>query len=125
VLFEPAPEEARPATPPDEADTSGPVGRLHLATVKAHGERDLEALRKIKASWKSYLRTSLGVDHERAKREMADCLWAIQEITGRDADRKEALTAYREYVLHAPAGGADARTISRMRHLEDVLSDSQ
>jgi hypothetical protein len=125
VLFEPAPEEARPATPPDEADTSGPVGRLHLATVKAHGERDLEALRKIKASWKSYLRTSLGVDRERAKREMADCLWAIQEITGRDADRKEALTAYREYVLHAPAGGADARTISRMRHLEDVLSDSQ
>jgi putative zinc finger protein len=125
VLFEPAPEEARPATPPDEVDTSGPVGRLHLATVKAHEDRDLEALRKIKASWKSYLRTALGVDRERAKREMADCLWAIQEITGRDADRKEALTAYREYVLHAPAGGADARTISRMRHLEDVLSDSQ
>jgi hypothetical protein len=125
VLFEPAPVEARPATPPDETDTSGPVGRLHLATVKAHEERDLEALRKIKASWKSYLRTALGVDRERAKREMADCLWAIQEMTGRDADRKEALTAYREYVLHAPAGGADSRTINRMRHLEDVLSDSQ
>jgi hypothetical protein len=125
VVFEPAPDEARPATPPDEVDTSGPVGRLHLATVKAHEERDLEALRKIKASWKSYLRTALGLDRERAKREMADCLWAIQEITGRDADRKEALAAYREYVLHAPAGGADARTISRMRHLEDVLSDSQ
>jgi hypothetical protein len=46
-------------------------------------------------------------------------------MTGRDADRKEALTAYREYVLHAPAGGADSRTINRMRHLEDVLSDSQ
>jgi hypothetical protein len=57
VQFEPAPEEARPATPPDEADTSGPIGRLHLATVKAHEERDLEALRKIKTSWKSYLRT--------------------------------------------------------------------
>ena len=125
LLFEPAPDEARPATPPDEADTSGPVGRLHLATVKAHEDRDLDALRKIKASWKSYLRTALGADRERAKREMADCLWAIQEITGRDADRKEALTAYREYVLHAPAGGADARTVSRMRHLEDVLSDSQ
>jgi len=123
VLFEPAPVEARPATPPDEVDTSGPVGRLHLATVKAHEERDLEALRKIKTSWKSYLRTALGADRERSKREMADCLWAIQEITGRDADRKEALTAYREYVLHAPAGGADARTVSRMRHLEDVLSD--
>jgi hypothetical protein len=93
--------------------------------VKAHEERDLEALRKIKASWKSYLRTALGADRERAKREMADCLWAIQEMTGRDADRKEALNAYREYVLHAPAGGADSRTIGRMRHLEDVLSDSQ
>jgi hypothetical protein len=51
---------------------------------------------------------------------MADCLWSIRDH-GRDADRKEALTAYREYVLHAPAG-ADARTISRMRHLEDVLA---
>jgi hypothetical protein len=125
VSFESAPEEARPATPPDETDTSGPVGRLHLATVKAHEDRDLGALRKIKTSWKSYLRTALGTDRERAKREMADCLWAIQEMTGHDADRKEALNAYREYVLHAPAGGADSRTISRMRHLEDVLSDSQ
>jgi putative zinc finger protein len=125
LIFEQAPEEARPATPPDEIDTSGPVGRLHLATVKAHEERDLEALRKIKTSWKSYLRAALGTDRERSKREYADCLWAIQEITGKDADRKEALTAYREYVLHAPAGGADARTVARMRHLEDVLSDSQ
>ncbi|HEX5031457.1 MAG TPA: zf-HC2 domain-containing protein [Candidatus Eisenbacteria bacterium] len=125
VIVEPPPEEERPATPPDEADTSGPVGRLHLATVKAHEERDIEALRKIKTSWKSYLRTALGTDRARSKREYADCLWAIQEITGKDADRKEALTAYREYVLHAPAGGVDARSVARMRHLEDVLSDSQ
>jgi hypothetical protein len=125
LIVEEAPEESRPATPPDEADTSGPVGRLHLATVKAREDGDIDALRKIKASWKSYLRTALGVDRERSKREYADCLWAIQEITGKDADRKEALTAYREYVLHAPAGGADARTVARMRHLEDVLSDSQ
>jgi len=125
LIIEEAPEEARPATPPDETDTSGPVGRLHLATAKAREERDIEALRKIKTSWKSYLRTALGSERERSKREYADCLWAIQEITGKDADRKEALTAYREYVLHAPAGGADARTVARMRHLEDVLSDSQ
>ena len=125
LIIEQAPEEVRPATPPDEADTSGPVGRLHLATAKAHEERDLEALRKIKTSWKSYLRTALGTERERSKREYADCLWAIQEITGKDADRKEALTAYREYVLHAPAGGVDARSVARMRHLEDVLSDSQ
>jgi hypothetical protein len=125
LIIEEAPEEARPATPPDEADTSGPMGRLHLATAKAREERDIEALRKIKTSWKSYLRTALGSERERSKREYADCLWAIQEITGKDADRKEALTAYREYVLHAPAGGADARTVARMRHLEDVLSDSQ
>ncbi|HET9940748.1 MAG TPA: hypothetical protein VFR25_06575 [Candidatus Eisenbacteria bacterium] len=124
-IVEQPPEEVRPATPPDEADTSGPVGRLHLATVKAHEDRDIEALRKIKASWKSYLRTALGTERERSKREYADCLWAIQEITGRVADRKEALAAYREYVLHAPAGGVDARSVARMRHLEDVLSDSQ
>lgn len=125
LIIEEAPEEARPATPPDEADTSGPIGRLHLATLKAHEDQDLEALRKIKTSWKSYLRTALGSERERSKREYADCLWAIQELSGKDADRKEALTAYREYVLHAPAGGADARTVARMRHLEDVLSDSQ
>lgn len=125
LIIEQAPEEARPATPPDEADTSGPIGRLHLATVKAHEDQDLEALRKIKTSWKSYIRTALGQERERSKREYADCLWAIQELSGKDADRKEALTAYREYVLHAPAGGADARSVARMRHLEDILSDSQ
>jgi hypothetical protein len=104
---------------------SGPIGRLHLATVQAQEAHDLAALRKIKTSWKAYLRTALGSERERSKRELADCLYAIQEITGRDTDRREALAAYREYVLHAPAGGADARTVSRMRHLEDVLSDSQ
>ena len=68
------------------------------------------------------IRSATGTDRARAKREYADCLWAIQEISKRDADRKEALTAYRDYVLYAPAGGADARTVSRMRHLEDILS---
>jgi putative zinc finger protein len=124
VLVAPTPESA-PSTPAPDSDVSGPIGRLHLATVQAQEARDLAALRKIKASWKAYLRTALGSERERSKRELADCLYAIQEITGRDADRREALTAYREYVLHAPAGGADPRTVSRMRHLEDVLSDSQ
>ena len=125
VLVEAPPDEPASKQAADAPDPNSPAGRLHLATVKAQDAHDLDALRKIKASWKSYLRTSLGVDRERSKREYADCLWAIQEMTGKDADRKEALTAYREFVLHAPAGGADARSVSRMRHLEDVLSDSQ
>ena len=113
------------STKTDDPAATGPIGRLHLATVTAEKSRDLEALRKLKEPWKSVIRTTTGIERSRAKREYADCLWAIQEITNRDADRKEALTAYREYVLHAPAGGADARTVSRMRRLEDILSDHQ
>ena len=116
--------QAGTSAKPEEA-ASGPIGRLHVATVTAEKNRDLEALRKLKEPWKSLIRSMTGADRSRSKREYADCLWAIQEITNREADRKEALTAYREYVLHAPAGGADARTVSRMRHLEDFLSDSQ
>ena len=110
------------ATGSSDAAASGPMGRLHLATEAAHRNGDLEALRKLRTSWKTMVRSATGTDRARAKREYADCLWAIQEITKRDADRKEALTAYRDYVLYAPAGGADARTVSRMRHLEDILS---
>jgi hypothetical protein len=93
--------------------------------LTAQKNGDLEALRTLKGSWRSMIRSSTGADRARAKREYADCLWAIQEITKRDDDRKEALTAYRDYVLYAPAGGADARTVSRMRHLEDILSSQQ
>jgi hypothetical protein len=104
---------------------TGPIDRLHTLTATAEKNQDLEGLRTIKTTWKSMIRSSAGQERSRSKREYADCLWAIQGITKRDADRKEALAAYREYVLHAPAGGADARTVSRMRHLEDILSDAQ
>lgn len=100
------------------------VDRLHTLTATAAKSQDLETLRKLKTTWKSMIRSGTPQERGRTKREYADCLWSIQEITKRDADRKEALAAYREYVLHAPAGGADARTIKRMRHLEDILSDA-
>ena len=111
--------------PTEDPAAGTPIGRLHVATVAAEKNKALEELRKLKESWKTLIRTNTGADRARSKREYADCLWAIQVLTGRDADRKEALTAYREYVLHAPAGGTDARTVSRMRHLEDILSDTQ
>jgi len=126
----PAPEPApasKTATP--EADSpaavSGPIDRLHLATEHATKTSDLDALRRLKTTWKNFLRTSTGADRSRAKREYADCLWGIQAVTGRDSDRREALVAYRDYVLNAPAGGTDTRTVSRMRTLEDALSESQ
>ena len=118
-----SPGGAAAKQPAQDPASSGPIGRLHLATVTAEKNGDLDALRKLKDSWKSMIRSTTGADRARSKREYADCLWAIQEITGRDADRKEALAAYRDYVLYAPAGGADARTVSRMRQLEDFLSD--
>jgi hypothetical protein len=65
----------------------------------------------------------VGPDRARAKREYADCLWAIQSLTGRRVDQKDALAAYREYILSAPAGGADSRSVSRLRQLEDALSE--
>ncbi len=110
--------------PPEEAPAiSKPIDRLHLATLNAAKNQDLEALKKLKSSWKTFIRSAAGPDRARAKREFADCLWAIQDITVRDSDRREALAAYRDYVLSAPAGGADARTVGRMRYLEDFLAD--
>lgn len=67
----------------------------------------------------------IGPDRARAKREYADCLWAIQDMTGRRADQKDALAAYRDYLLGAPAGGADSRSVSRLRQLEDALAESR
>lgn len=110
---------------PTEAAPTGPIGRLHLATVTAEKNKDLDGLRKLEESWKSLIQSTTGPDRARSKREYADCLWAIQKITSREEDRKEALAAYREYVLHAPAGGADPRTVGRMRQLEDILTDSR
>lgn len=123
----PASAPASKATTPDldNPAVSGPIDRLHLATEHATKTSDLDALRRLKTTWKDFIRTSTGLDRSRAKREYADCLWGIQAVTGRDSDRKEALVAYRDYVLNAPAGGTDTRTVSRMRTLEDALSESQ
>lgn len=119
----PAPAESAPAPPADAVQR--PIDRLHLATVAAEQGSDLVALRKLRDTWKGLVRTSVGPDRMRAKRELGDCLWAIQSLTGRTADKREALAAYREYLLNAPAGGADPRTVARMRQLEDALAESK
>ena len=120
----PSPEPSgEPAEQSPAPAITKPIDRLHLATETAAKNADLPALRKIKSSWKSLVGSTAGPDRTRAKLEYADCLWAIQEISGRNSDRREALTAYRDYVLYAPAGGTNARTVSRMRYLEDILTD--
>lgn len=121
----PQPSAGSPTPAPQAQDpaTMKPIDRLHLATETAAKDADIAALRKLKSSWKSLVGSLAGPDRARAKREFADCLWSIQEISGRNSDRREALAAYRDYVLYAPAGGADTRTISRMRFLEDILTD--
>ena len=118
--IEPAPD---PAPPVDAVQR--PIDRLHLATVAAEQADDLVTLRKLRDTWKGLVRTSVGPDRARAKRELADCYWAIQTLTGRTSDKKDALAAYREYLLNAPAGGADPRTVARMRQLEDALAESK
>ena len=118
----PPPAEA-PAPAPPPADPSSPIERLHLATVAAQERDDLDALRRLKSSWKSFMGKIVGPDRARAKREYADCLWAIQNVTGRRADQKETLAAYRDYLLGAPAGGADSRTVMRLRQLEDAMAE--
>jgi hypothetical protein len=65
----------------------------------------------------------VGPERSRAKREYADCLWAIQLLSGRMDDQRAALVAYRDFLLSAPAGGTDARSAARLRQLEDVMSE--
>ncbi|MGE5178152.1 MAG: zf-HC2 domain-containing protein [Bacteroidota bacterium] len=122
----PAPDAAgTPAgTSSPEESVERPIDRIHLATLAAEQNADLPGLRKMRDTWHGFLKTSLGPDRARAKRELADCLWAIQTLTSKTSDQKEALAAYRDYVLNAPAGGADARTVARMRQLEDALTES-
>ncbi|HEU4723982.1 MAG TPA: hypothetical protein VFU59_01665, partial [Candidatus Eisenbacteria bacterium] len=115
-----APESAAPAAPTGEMKT---IDRLHAATEQAMKEQDLDALRKLKVTWKNLARTVIGPDRSRTKREFAECLWDIQTLTGRDADQREALAAYRDFLLSAPAGGADARSAARLRELEDALAE--
>ncbi len=114
-----------PETTPAPDPIQRPIDRLHLATLAAEQNADLPALQKLKDTWRSFLRTSIGPDRARAKRELGDCLWAIQTLTARTSDQKAALVAYRDYLLNAPAGGADARTVARMRQLEDALAESR
>lgn len=102
-----------------------PIDRIHLATVAAEERADLAALQNLRATWRNFLqRSGVGPERIRAKRELADCLWAIQSITARRSDQRTALLAYREYILNAPAGGADSQSISRARLLEDAVSES-
>ena len=125
----PAIVEKAPATPaspqpePAPAKPATPLDRLHEATVRAAGEADLVALRKLREGWKGYLRSAVGPERSRAKREYADCLWAIQLLSGRVDDQRAALVAYRDFLLSAPAGGADARSAARLRQLEDVMAE--
>jgi hypothetical protein len=115
-----APEQSEPALP----KTVTPIDRIHLATVAAEEEEDLVALRRLRATWKTFMsKMGVGPDRARARREYADCLWAIQSLTGKRSDQKDALAAYREYLLSAPAGGADSRSVSRLRQLEDAISE--
>jgi len=120
-----SPSASKPSTErPPAPEARSPFDRLHLATVAAGEQGDLDQLRRLKASWKSFM-SKMGVGSQRAlaKREYADCLWGIQSLTGGRADQKNALAAYREYLLGAPAGGADSRSVSRLRQLEDALAE--
>lgn len=119
-----APKDAPAAAPAADA-VQRPIDRLHLATLTAEQNADLAALRKLRDAWRGFVKSSVGPDRARAKRELADCLWAVQTLTGKAADQKEALAAYRDFVLHAPAGGADRRTVTRMRQLEDAVAETR
>ena len=125
----PSSDAAPPSAAPPKGDAAAPsaplsaIDRLHLATEKASEARDLTSLRQLKTAWKTLLRTTVGRDRSRTKREYADCLWEMQGLTGRDADRLECLNAYRDYLLSAPAGGTDTRSAERLRQLEDALHE--
>ncbi|MEK7348027.1 MAG: zf-HC2 domain-containing protein [Candidatus Eisenbacteria bacterium] len=118
-----AAETATPAAPETPRVDLKPIDRIHAATDQAAKDQDLLALRELKTTWKNLLRTVVGPDRSRAKRELADCLWVIQALSGRIADQRETLLAYRDYLLSAPAGGADARSAARLRELEDAISE--
>src|SRR5438128_1256021 len=86
-----APAETQP---PAQSEVTTPIERLHRATVAAAERGDLDELRRLRATWKSFMGKIIGPDRARAKREYADCLWSIQDATGRGADERDALAAY-------------------------------
>jgi hypothetical protein len=105
-------------------EIKSPIERIHLATLAAAEHGDLVGLRRLRGTWKNYMsKMGVGPERARARREYADCLWAIQSLTARRGDQKDALAAYREYLLSAPAGGADSQSVSRLRQLEDALAE--
>jgi hypothetical protein len=110
-------------TPPPAPAPDTPIQRLHLATVAAGERGDLADLRRLRAAWKEFMTRVVGPDRSRARREYADCLWAIQSLTGKRGDQKDTLAAYREYLLTSPAGGADNRSASRLRQLEEAFTE--
>lgn len=118
-----APEQTKPPAPDAPPKELRPIDRIHAATEQAAKDHDLITLRQLKLTWRNLVRTVVGPDRSRAKREFADCLWEIQTLSGRDADQREALAAYRDFLLSAPAGGADARSAARLRELEDALAE--
>jgi putative zinc finger protein len=118
------PASGKPSTEKAPPEISSPIERIHLATLAAAQQEDLAALRRLRGTWKSFMsKMGVGPDRARARREYADCLWAIQSLTARRGDQKDALAAYREYLLSAPAGGADSQSVSRLRQLEDALAE--
>jgi hypothetical protein len=108
-------------------ELDGSVPKVHdLDRLLADPDRAvrLAALRRLRSTWKDFMsKMGVGPERARARREYADCLWAIQSLTGRRGDQKDALAAYREYLLSAPAGGADSQSVSRLRQLEDALAE--
>jgi hypothetical protein len=113
-------------TPPPSPAIKAPVttiDRLREATEKASGDADLGGLRRMREAWRNYLKSVVGPDRSPAKREYADCLWAIQLLSGRADDQRDALLAYRDFLLSAPAGGTDPRSAARLRQLEDVTAE--
>ena len=113
------PDEETPPTPAPDT----PIQRLHLSTVAAEERGDLADLRRLRAAWKEFMTRVVGPDRSRARREYADCLWAIQALTGKRGDQKDTLAAYRDYLLSSPAGGADNRSASRLRQLEEAFTE--
>ena len=126
----PPPDPVKPAeeTPPAPAPAPAPdtpIQRLHLATVAADERGDLADLRRLRSAWKEFMTRVVGPDRSRARREYADCLWAIQSLTGKRGDQKDTLAAYRDYLLSAPAGGADNHSASRLRQLEEAFTEKR
>jgi len=111
------------SSPAPDPKIPGTMQRLHEATEQAAAAADIDGLRRLRDAWRDYARSVVGPNRSLAKREYADCLWAVQLLTGRTDDQRDAAHAYRDFLLSAPAGGTDSRSAVRLRQLEDVLAE--